>query len=107
MKLKPKPIDITAIQWNGHDDQPKGMRALVRRYDLSREQYPTLGYESVLFCCDKTLGEHGYTRPIDPSNSQVVCPGMWIVTEVNLQTSVLERVRAMTYEAMQKEYLVP
>lgn len=104
MKLKPKPIDVTAIQWNGHDDEPKGMRALVRKYDLSREKYYSIGYETTLYCCGKKLGEHGHTRSADPSNSQVVCPGMWIVTEVDLETSVLERVRAMTYDQMMKEY---
>jgi hypothetical protein len=103
MKLRPRPIDITALQWNGHDENPE-LACFVQKYDLSGEKYLVLGYESILFCCGRQLQEHGMVKSPVPLGGGVVCPGMWIVTEVNLRTSVLERVRAMTMDDIKKEF---
>lgn len=103
MKLQQRVIDITALEWKGHDESPD-LACFVKKYDLSGEKYLVLGYESILYCCGKQLQEHGLLKTPIPLHGGVVCPGIWIVTEVNLQTSVLERVRAMTMDDIDKEY---
>lgn len=103
MKLKPQPVEITALEWKGHEENPE-LACFVARYDLSKEKYPVIGYETVLQCCGKMFGEHGRLKNIPLGQHGVVCPGQWIVTTVNLRTSVLESVRAMPWIDIERGY---
>ncbi len=107
MKLKQRVIDITALEWKGHEENVD-CSAMVARYDLSGEKYQVIGYETALDCCGKMLQEHGYLNGVSLlEEGQVICPGMYLIVEVNLNNGNIERVRAMRESDIWKEYERP